>query len=44
MLKKAMNPEERRQNCPMPLTFLQWEASIVALAVFAAGGALCLKR
>jgi hypothetical protein len=24
--------------------FLQWEAGIVALAVFAAGGALCLKR
>jgi hypothetical protein len=27
----------------MSLTFLQWEASIVALAVFAAGGAFCFE-
>jgi hypothetical protein len=27
----------------MPHSFLQWQASIVALTVFAVGGALCFK-
>jgi hypothetical protein len=27
----------------MELPFLQWKANIVALAVFAAGGALCFQ-